>query len=279
MAVEPHDSDSLPRELTKGLFWLGACDVRASGGREIHTYNSMFLLCGEERSMLVEGGPPKYMPEIEAQVDTLLVGGDIPPISYVFATHSETPHAGGIGRWLEKFPETTLVGEIRDYHLFWPEFEDRFVPYVAGESLDLGGTSFRFIEPVIYDLPATMWGFDTARRVLFPADGFAYAHDHDAGHCGRFAEETRDLPVEAHTVEFTKRALYWMLFCDTEPYVQDVERLLHELNVEMICPTHGLPIADLETIVPRIAEGIRASSQVTRPLARPPLKPDRGSVK
>ena len=90
---------------------------------------------------------------------------------------------------MRALPGRTVVGEVRDYHLDFPEYADRLVALPIGAEIDLGGTAMRICQSVIRDMPSTVWGFDTARRVLFPGDGFAYAHYHEAGHCGQTAEE------------------------------------------------------------------------------------------
>ncbi len=127
-----------------------------------------------------------------------------------------------------------------------------------GAEIDLGGTAMRICPSVIRDLPSTVWGFDTARRVLFPGDGFAYAHYHDAGHCGQTAEEAHDQPSPAMTSLFAEAALYWTRFSDMRPYVERLDEFIAgDLGgVRLVAPTHGLPITDLEATMPRVRAGL-----------------------
>lgn len=99
----------LPRELTPGVFWLGQCLEQLYRGRILHGYNSTYLVAGEHSSLLVEGGHPQDLPVIEAQLEGILAAG-APPLRHVVCTHQETPHAGGVGRVLERHPEATLSG-------------------------------------------------------------------------------------------------------------------------------------------------------------------------
>jgi hypothetical protein len=101
----------------------------------------------------------------------------------------------------------------------------------VGEAIDLGGRRFVDIEPVIRDLRTTLWGFDTAERVLFPGDGFAYSHYHWDGHCGKVAEEAESLDLVDVSAVFAERALYWTTFTDMTIYADRLERLLAELDV------------------------------------------------
>jgi flavorubredoxin len=249
--------NTLPRELLPGLFWLGSCVDQLTPERKLHTYNSAYLVTGERESMLVETGCAQELPITIAQLERLLAEGH-PPLRWIFCTHQETPHSAGLGWLFERYPEVRLVGEVRDYHLYFPEFVDRFEPLPIGAEIDLGGTSLRICESIIRDLPSTVWGFDTARRVLFPGDGFAYAHYHDAEHCGRTAEEATGLPIPAMTSLFAEAALYWTRFTDMHPYVERLDEFLeHDLgDVALIAPTHGLPITDLAATMPEVRAGL-----------------------
>src|SRR6201994_983996 len=169
----PNPAKPMPRELVDGVFWLGDCLEQRAKGKIYHGYNAAFLLCGTEASMLIETGHPKDFPIIEKQLRTLLLGRA--PLKYLFVTHQETPHSGGLGRVLARYPEATLCGDMSDYQLAFPQFADRMLPMALGDEIDLGGRSFVTVEPVIRDLRTTWWGFDTKERVLFPGDGLAYA--------------------------------------------------------------------------------------------------------
>lgn len=224
----------------------------------LHNYNSVYLVCGEESSLLVEAGHPQDLPVIEAQLETILGRGG-PPLRYVFCTHQETPHSSGIARILHRHPEVQVCGDVRDYHLFFPGCEDRLRPMAPGESIDLGGTRLVIVEAVIRDLLSTQWGFDTRRRVLFPGDGFAYSHYHQAGMCGSTAEEAPALALQDMTGLFAELALYWTRFTDMEPYVAELGALLERLDVALIAPTHGLPIADRRRTVAAVLDGLRSA--------------------
>lgn len=180
---------SLPRELAPGLHRLGACLQLPYKDTVLHAYNSVYLLSGADASILIEAGFAKDLDAIERQPDELLAAG-APEVRYLFVTHAEPPHSSGIGLFLDKFPSAQLVGDVRDLELIFPQFAGRTVQAEEGDEIDLGGTRFRLIEAVLRDYPATLWGFDTARRALFPGDGFAYMHHH-AGQCACVLRRSR----------------------------------------------------------------------------------------
>jgi flavorubredoxin len=249
----------LPRELAPGVFWLGDCLKYNYQDTVLHAYNSSYLVAGNECSALIEGGHPRDVQLIERQMETLFAAG-VPPLRYLFTTHTETPHCAGFGRLLEHFPDTVAVGDVSDLHLVFPNQADRLRPLAPGDELDLGGTEIRIVESVFRDYIYTRWAFDTRRKVLFPGDGMAYTHYHQVGHCGSLAEEAGDLNLPDMTALFAELAFTWTRYVDIEPYIERLEWLIDELDVQIIAPTHGLPIADPKVTMPKVVEGMRLGS-------------------
>ena len=250
----------LPREIAKGVFWLGDCLEQRANGKIYHTYNAAFLIEGSSACMLVETGHPKDFPIINRQLEALLASR--PPLKYLFVTHQETPHSGGLGRILHRYPEVLLCGDISDYHLAFPQYVDRMRSMREGDELDLGDRSFVIVDSVIRDLRTTWWGFDKKERVLFPGDGFAYSHYHEDGHCGLFAEEAISLDLPEVSAVFADRALFWTKFTDMNIYVDRLQALLDKLDVKVIAPTHGLPILNPSQTVPKVKAGLLYGSSV-----------------
>jgi flavorubredoxin len=244
----------LPRELVPGVHWLGACLVLPYGDILLHSVSSLYVLQGDEASVLIDGGLPLDFDIAQEQLKQVLADG--PPLRYIWPTHQETPHAGCAGLFLEQYPDALLVGDTRDYHLIFPQFADRFRPLPIGGSLDLGGTEAQAISPIFYDVPGTQWVFDTRRRVLFSADGFAYAHLHLHDQCGRVAEEVSDLDIPQMTELFSEASLWWSRYHDMAPLVERLEDLVAELDVALVAPGHGLPITELARTFPKVVQGL-----------------------
>ena len=251
----------LPREIAPGIFWLGECLEQRSRGRVYHSYNAAYLVVGEHASLLVETGHPKDFLVIDHQIKGILSQPGRAPLRHLFLTHEETPHSGGLGRILRTWPDVTVHGDVSDYHLAFPEFESRLHWMREGDRLDLGGREFIAVEPVIRDLRPTWWGFDTGAGALFPGDGFAYSHYHEDGHCGLMAEEAETLDLDDVSAVFAEKALFWTKFVDMEPYIERLSAQLKALNVRVVAPTHGLPIANVTATVPLVMEGLRYGSR------------------
>jgi flavorubredoxin len=256
MATTLDRPNPLPREVAPGIFWLGECLEQRARGRVYHSYNAAYLVVGETASLLVETGHPKDFLVIDQQIRSILSQPGRAPLRHLFLTHEETPHSGGLGRVLQAWPDVSVHGDVSDYHLAFPEFESRLHWMRPGEQIDLGGRAFTAVEPVIRDLRTTWWGFDTGARALFPGDGFAYSHYHEDGHCGLLAEEATTLDLDDVSAVFAEKALFWTKFVEMEPYVTRLFDQLKALDVRFIAPTHGLPIADVASTVPRVMEGL-----------------------
>ncbi|MBM9463597.1 MBL fold metallo-hydrolase [Aeromicrobium sp. YIM 150415] len=214
-------------------------------------------MTGESESVIVDTGHLVHLPVMEAQLDAL--ADEIPPIRWLWTTHQETPHSGGVGRLMRKFPDLRLVGDVRDHHLFFPDYVDRMETWEIGDEIDLGGSTFRIVEPTIKDLNGTQWALDTSRGVLFPGDGFCYGHYHEDDACGHLVEEVEGLAIAEHARIFSEFSLHWMTLVQMEPFVKALKRQLADLDVRMICSTHGLPISDPENTAPDVYHGMLAS--------------------
>lgn len=246
---------ALPRELAPGVFWLGDCLHMTYQGRRLHTYNSVFVVAGDDRSAVVEAGHPESLHVVEGQLEALLERRVAEP-SHVFLTHTETPHCAGVGRLLDRFPAAVACGDVSDLHLVFPQHADRLVALDPGDAVDLGGTRLAAVEAVFRDQVTTRWGFDTRSRTLFAGDGFSYAHYHAEGQCGALAEEAGELDLPDMVALFADLAFYWTRFVDIEPYVARLDELLFdELGAATIAPTHGLPIGDPEATLAAVRRG------------------------
>jgi flavorubredoxin len=259
----PGGTFMLPRELGEGVIWLGDCFPLAFHGAVLHSYDSAYLIRGTEASLLVEAGLPVDSAVVDAQLAGALLEG--PPLRYVWVTHQETPHAGGIARILRHYPDAVMRGNTQDYHLLFPELADRFVPTEVGESIDLGGTSLAIVDAVIKDLPTSQWAVDTRSGFLFPGDGFAYSHYHEAAHCAHTADEVKQLGFAEEVARFSEQSLYWARFAEIEPYIERLRALIAENNVRHVGPTHGLPIMDLPRLMPEVERGLRMANSEDRP--------------
>jgi flavorubredoxin len=255
----------MPRQLTDRVHRIGDCSGRTEvKGLDLHSYMSAYVVAGDECSAIIDTGHPKDWAVVTRQLDELHEQG-VPAIRYLIPTHPEIPHSANLGRLLCRYPESVVVGEVRDYPLIFPEYADRLVPMGDGEEVCLGGATLRMVEGVLHDLEPTTWVYFPEDATLFVGDGFAYMHEHNEGHCGKVAEEAPTLDIEAFTAMFAEAALFWTRYTSMGPVIEYLDEFLSRHPCSVIAPGHGLPITDPAAMMPRIRQGLLlgAAGQVT----------------
>jgi flavorubredoxin len=247
----------LPREIAAGVYWLGDCMLWPAPKKLEHSYTATFLVAGSEGSVLVDTGHPKDWDAERAQLDKLFAQG-VAPLRWVFPTHPEVTHCGNLGRLLDRYPEAQAIGDMRDLQLIFPRHVDRMVEKTPGDSIDLGGRRFVFVDAVFRDLPNSLWGYDAQEQVLFSGDGMGFGHYHGEEHCGKFVEEISDLPIGELTGQFLEYALYWSRMKSLEPKIARLNRLVEvDYPTRLIAGAHGSPVSDPEATMPRVRDGMR----------------------
>ncbi len=130
------------RELAPGVSWIIGCIAVGHGDTLIHSHASAYLLTGEHHSALIDTGYPRHWPELDTILDELL--GDR-GLDYIIPTHPEIPHAGLVRQLIDKYPDSVVAGDVRDYHAYFGIPEERLRAVPEGEVLDLGGKRVRQI--------------------------------------------------------------------------------------------------------------------------------------
>ncbi|HEY1777114.1 MAG TPA: MBL fold metallo-hydrolase [Solirubrobacteraceae bacterium] len=251
------------RQIADGIWWIPACQQVLLEGKFVHIHNAPYLVMGRDKTLLWDTSPGLNWSGTERELDALL--GDR-PIDYLVPSHPEGPHCGNLQRLLSKYPDATVLGDVRDYHLYFPTQVNRFVPYPPRKELSLGGAqTIIFLPAIVKDLPSSQWAYAPDQRVLFTADAFAYSHmpslegddrpAHAPGQCGLTATELDALPSPEQVLWITRAALYWAHFRELAPYRTAFERLLRAYPADIIAPAHGAVIDDM-SFVPAIWDAL-----------------------
>ena len=244
---------SLPRRITPSCIWSGGCIPSSVSG--MHAHYSTYLVRGSTASLLVDTGHPMHWAGVAQDVERFLDGR---PLDYIFPTHGELPHSGLLEQWLRKYPQAVAVGDLRDYHLYYPDLVDRFRSVAPGDSLSLGDRDILFVPPVWRDLPDTLWAFDTTDRILFLSDACAYFHAHAPDQCDHFSSEVGP-PDIAMMRYFNDKALHWPRYTDSQPGAAAFDALLAELSPRLLAGAHGCVVDTPDATVPRFKTGLAMS--------------------
>lgn len=146
---------------------------------------------------------------------------------YLLVQHMEPDHSASIKAFLEKYPETTVIGNKKTFKMigqFFPGMELKNTMEVAnGDTLELGRHTLTFVFAPMVHWPEVMMTYESADKVLFSADGF-----------GKFGalDVDEDWACEA-------RRYYTGIVGKYGPQVQNVLQKVAALDIQTICPLHG----------------------------------------
>lgn len=146
---------------------------------------------------------------------------------YLVVQHMEPDHSANIVRFLEVYPDTTVVGNAKTFTFMeqfftLPETMNRLV-VKDGETLSLGSHTLHFVFAAMVHWPEVMVTYDSTDHVLFSADGF-----------GKFGalDVEEDWACEA-------RRYYIGIVGKYGAQVQKLLQAAATLDIQIICPLHG----------------------------------------
>ena len=146
---------------------------------------------------------------------------------YLVIHHMEPDHAGSIARFVENFPEATLVGNAKTFSMlpqfFDFEFDHKKLVVKEGDTLPLGSHTLTFVMAPMVHWPEVMVSYESSEKILFSADGF-----------GKFGalDTEEDWACEA-------RRYYFNIVGKYGAQVQALLKKASALDIQTICPLHG----------------------------------------
>ena len=148
-------------------------------------------------------------------------------VDYLVISHLEPDHAGSIKIFLDKYPETTLVGNNKTFEML-PQFFDinqdiKKIVVKEGDTLNIGKHTLTFIMAPMVHWPEVMVTYEQIEKVLFSADAF-----------GKFGiiKDNDDWSCEA-------RRYYFGIVGKFGLPVQTLLNKVKKLDIKIICPLHG----------------------------------------
>lgn len=113
-------------------------------------------------------------------------------VDYLVISHLEPDHAGSIKIFLDKYPETTIVGNNKTFEML-PQFFDinqdiKKIVVKEGDTLNIGKHTLTFIMAPMVHWPEVMVTYEQTEKVLFSADAFGkfgIIEDNDDWEIGR----------------------------------------------------------------------------------------------
>ncbi len=187
------------------------------------SYNSYVIL--DEKIAVMDTADPRVTDQWLANLDKELAGRTP---DYLVVSHMEPDHSGSIKVFLEKYPDTTVVGNAKTFTMMAQFmdasiFENRKYVVAEGDKLSLGSHELTFIMAPMVHWPEVMVEYESTEKVLFSADGF-----------GKFGA----LDVDEPWIDEARR-YYLNIVGKYGASVQGLLKKAANLDIQKICPLHG----------------------------------------
>lgn len=146
---------------------------------------------------------------------------------YLVVQHMEPDHSANITRFMEAYPDATIVSSAKAFtmmrNFFGADYAERRMVVANGGTLSLGKRTFTFFTAPMVHWPEVIMTYDGADGVFFSADAF-----------GKFGalDENEEWDDEA-------RRYYFGIVGKYGEQVQALFAKIKELDIRVICPLHG----------------------------------------
>ncbi len=216
-----------------GIYWAGALDydirtfdiiMRTEYGT---SYNS-YVIKGQNKTAIVEIVKETFFDEYLERLNDVC---DTSKIDYIIADHAEPDHSGALVYLLKKSPNAKVVGTQATIKFLKEITNMEFAahPVKDGDTLDLGGKTFKFMTVPFLHWPDTMYTYCPEENVIFTCDSFG---------CHYCSDKVFNDAIEGDFLDAYK----YYFDCIMGPfksYVLDALDKIKDLEIDVVCPGHG----------------------------------------
>lgn len=225
-------------KVTKEIIWIGADDRRLELFENIYplpkgvSYNSYVILDG--KTALMDAVDASVADVFFENLTEALNGR---PLDYVVVQHMEPDHSATLADLIRRYPNVTVVCNAKTESMIHQFFREDLVFATQivkeGDTLSLGNHTLQFMMAPMVHWPEVMMTYEQQDKILFSADAFGSFGALDGA---MFADEVdfkADYLSEARRYYANIVGKYGMP-------VQAVLKKAATLDIQMICPLHGL---------------------------------------
>ncbi|PWL07771.1 nitric oxide reductase [Methanosphaera cuniculi] len=233
-------------KLTDDIYFVGTLDWDR---REYHgytlngtSYNAFLVFSDDNKAVLIDNVYPEkmYIAQMWGRIQDAFEdrGLDEVKIDYIIQNHVEKDHSGALTEIHQKFPDAPIYstdvakpGLIKHY----PELADAtFITVATGDSLELEGKTFTFMDAKMLHWPDSMFTFLNEEGILFSNDAFGQHL------CKR---ERYDYEVPESELMDAAQKFYANLLTPLTPLLKNKLNEVVEIGlldkIKTIAPSHG----------------------------------------
>ena len=229
------------KKVTDDLYYIGCSDRRIALFENVYpvddgvSYNTYFLK--DDKTVLFDTIDKHVAEQFYENLEYLLDGKTL---DYLFLHHLEPDHGALIKEVIEKYPSVKIVANAKikqmlfQFFEFKKDIENNFHIVKEGDTIKTGKHEFTFYMAPMVHWPEVMVSYDKTDMILFSADAF--------GSFGALNGNIFDDEVNFMEKIPEYRRYYSNI---VGKYGTQVNMLLNKaknLEIEMICPLHGLII-------------------------------------
>lgn len=222
------------KEIVKDIYYVGVND------REKHlfenyiplpmgvSYNSYLIM--DEKTTLIDTVDISKASIFFHKIETILNGRSL---DYLVVNHMEPDHAGSIGLLVQKYPNLTIIGNVKTINMLNGYFSlhNPLLEVKEGTQINIGKRNLSFYMAPMVHWPEVMVCYDSNDKILFSADAF--------GTFGCLDGHFLDSKLNTDKYWNEMRRYYACIVGKYGKPTQTALKKLSQLTVKIICPTHG----------------------------------------
>lgn len=227
--------------------WISECHPVG----DKHEHVSVYLVRSGSGNVVVDTGSFYHRESIRTKLENATKGKGVQAL---LLSHSDYPHSGNVSDFRSEWGDFEIVAACSD-----PEIQG--LPYATrctlGESMEILGRRFSFVDPPLADRSHTMWIYDHESGTLFTADGFGSYHA--PGDCELVSATVPGGIAFENIYRFHKDTFVWLRYADSDRLRAALEGLFRTYDVTQVAPVHGHPVVrtDLARYMDCLAESVR----------------------
>lgn len=220
-------------KLRENIYWVGAIDwdLRNFHGyltQRGSTYNAYLII--DEKITLIDNVKHYLYDEMISRISDII---DPAKIDILIQNHVEMDHSGGMPRLMEIIPNATIYtnangikGLKQHYKKDW-----NFIEVKTGDSISIGKRNLSFVTTPMVHWPDNQVTYCPQEKILFSNDAFGQ-------HIASSERLASEYPLGIVMEEAKK--YYANIVLPYSKMVQKVLDTVAPLDINMICPSHGL---------------------------------------